>query len=90
MPVEAKPSRAAARKLAARSAAPALLAPVPPVVEFAPRTAARRIVGLLVLVGLAATGAAGYLAWQERTFGTIGIAATLGVLTAVIWAVRRL
>ena len=44
--------------------------------------------GLFVLLGLAATGFAGYLAYQDPSFVTIGIAATLAAVTAVVWAIR--
>jgi hypothetical protein len=61
---------------------------VPMIVEFAPRTRVRRLVGLLLLAALAATALAAYDAWQGRTSTSIGVAATLGVLTAIIWAAR--
>ncbi len=63
-------------------------AAVPTIVEFAPRTRVRRLVGLLLLAALAATALAAYDAWQDRTSTSIGVAATLGVLTAIIWAAR--
>ncbi|MBB6628447.1 hypothetical protein H5V45_14070 [Nocardioides sp. KIGAM211] len=61
---------------------------MPAVVEFAPRRGVRRVVGVLLLLALAATVLTAYLAWQDRTTTSIGIAATFGVLTGIIWAVR--
>jgi hypothetical protein len=57
-------------------------------VEFTPRTRARRVVGLLLLVALAGTAVAGYAVYRDPTTLTIGVAATLGVLALVLWAVR--
>jgi hypothetical protein len=57
-------------------------------VEFAPRTGARRFVGWLVLlafIGLVVTTA---LAAQDPTTLTVGLAATLLVLTLALWAIR--
>ena len=56
--------------------------------EFAPRVAARRVLGLLLLVSLAAAVAAGYAAWQQRTTSMIGSAATLALLTVSISGLR--
>jgi hypothetical protein len=55
-------------------------------VEFKPRGTGRRLVGLITLVSLAATAYLGWQAYEERTTVAIGIAATLGVLTVVLWA----
>jgi hypothetical protein len=63
-------------------------APVADVVEFAPRSGARRVVGLVLLVALGATVVAAYVAWQDRTGPSIGIAAALALLTGIVWAVR--
>jgi hypothetical protein len=55
-------------------------------VEFKPRGTGRRMVGLLTLGSLAATAYLGWQAYEERTTVAIGIAATVGVLTIVLWA----
>jgi hypothetical protein len=55
-------------------------------VEFKPRGTGRRLVGLLTLAALAATAYLGWQAYEERSTVAIGIAATLGVLTIVLWA----
>ena len=55
-------------------------------VEFKPRSGGRRFLGLLVLLGLAATGYAGWLAYEERTTFSYGVAGTVAVLTIVFWA----
>jgi hypothetical protein len=57
-------------------------------VEFTPRTRARRVIGQLLLVALAGAAVAGYAVYRDPTTLTIGVAATLGVLTLVLWAVR--
>lgn len=57
-------------------------------VVFTPCDGTRRLVGLLLLVALAATVIAGYFAKQDPSTLNLGIAGTLGVLTMVIWAVR--
>lgn len=57
-------------------------------VVFKPRTGARRLVGLLLLASLAATAYAGYEAYDVRTTNTIAVAATLGALSLVLWALR--
>lgn len=55
---------------------------------FRPRTGARTLAGALLLAGLAATAYAGWRAYQERTDVAVGIAATLAVVTGIVWAVR--
>jgi hypothetical protein len=57
-------------------------------VEFTPRTQARRVIGQLLLVALAGAAVAGYAVYRDPTTLTIGVAATLGVLVLVLWAVR--
>ncbi len=57
-------------------------------VVFKPRTGARRLVGLLLLASLAATAYAGYEAYDLRTTNTVAVAATLGALSLVLWALR--
>ncbi|GAB3776293.1 hypothetical protein FB382_000062 [Nocardioides ginsengisegetis] len=61
---------------------------IPGVVEFAPRTGTRRLVALLLLVCVAATAVAAYVAYLDRTTPAIGIAAALALLTMVVWGVR--
>lgn len=48
----------------------------------------RRILGLLLLASLLATGGASYLAYEDPTASTIGVAVVLGFLMLVIWAAR--
>ncbi|MBC9735353.1 hypothetical protein [Nocardioides marmotae] len=55
---------------------------------FKPRTGPRRAVGILLLVALVATAGAAYLASEDPTTFTLGLAGTLGALTLVLWAVR--
>lgn len=57
-------------------------------VTFAPRRAARRVVGLLLLASLLATVLAGREARLSPTTDTIAVAVALGVLTLVLWALR--
>jgi hypothetical protein len=77
----------------AEEAAPAARPGPPPAgpstnVEFAPRTQARRVVGLVLLITLSGAAVAAYAVYQDRTTLTIGLATTLGVLALVVWAVR--
>ena len=55
-------------------------------VEFKPRGTGRRLVGLLTLGSLAVTAYLGWQAYQERTTVAFGVAATVAVLTIVLWA----
>ncbi|MDP2773417.1 MAG: hypothetical protein Q8O61_07645 [Nocardioides sp.] len=55
---------------------------------FKPKRGARRLVGLLLLVALAATAYAGYLAYEAQTVESIVVAAGLGVLALALWAIR--
>ncbi|MCW2797619.1 hypothetical protein [Nocardioides sp.] len=57
-------------------------------VDFAPKTGTRRLVGILLLISVAATAVAGYVAYNDRTTFNQGVAGTLGLLTLVVWAVR--
>ncbi|MEQ4547454.1 MAG: hypothetical protein ABN484_07195, partial [Nocardioides kribbensis] len=59
----------------------------PPQVDFAPRAALRRLVGLLVLAGVAASGYLAWQAWQVRTEERLGLAGIALLSTAVVWAV---
>ena len=61
---------------------------VPTAVEFPPKRGARRLMGAVALIVLAATGAAAYLAYDDPTILTIGVTATLAVLLLVVWAIR--
>jgi hypothetical protein len=55
-------------------------------VEFKPRGTGRRLVGLLTLGALATTAYLGWRAYEERSTVAIGIAATMAVLTIILWA----
>lgn len=57
-------------------------------VEFAPRTATRRLVGWLLVGAVAGLAIAAALAYRDPTTLTVGVAATLAVLTLAIWAIR--
>lgn len=48
----------------------------------------RAATGLLLLLSLAATGVAGYVAYGDPTETTLGVTGVLALLSAVIWAVR--
>ncbi|WP_435770196.1 hypothetical protein [Nocardioides sp. SYSU DS0651] len=56
--------------------------------DFPPRSGVRRALSLILLLALAATAGASYLAWEDRSVATIGMAVTLAVLTLVVWAAR--
>ncbi len=60
---------------------------VPHTVEFAPRVGTRRVVGLLLLVALAATAVSAYAAYQDRSTTNFEVAGGLAVLTAILWAI---
>lgn len=57
-------------------------------VDFPARGRIRTFLGFVLLGVLLATGAAAYLANEERSIATIGIAGVLAFLTLVVWAVR--
>lgn len=57
-------------------------------VDFAPRTGARALLGLLLLIALAGAVGAGYAAYRDPTTLTTGLAGTLVVLVLVLWAIR--
>jgi len=57
-------------------------------VDFEPRTAARRLVGWLVLLAACGLVAAAMIAYRDPTTLTLGVAATLFVLTLSLWAIR--
>ncbi|MBJ7530698.1 MAG: hypothetical protein JHD04_14390 [Nocardioides sp.] len=59
----------------------------PPQVDFAPRAALRRLVGLLVLAGVVTSGYLAWQAWQVRTEERLGLAGIALLSTAVVWAV---
>jgi hypothetical protein len=71
-----------------RHAAPAVETGVSTNVVFKPKVRAREILGTGLLASFLATLVAAYLAYDDPTNQTVGIAATLGVLTLVIWAAR--
>ncbi|HWI42611.1 MAG TPA: hypothetical protein VNS81_03260 [Nocardioides sp.] len=57
-------------------------------VDFPVRKGGGMLLSILLLVTLAATGVAAYLAWDQPTTATVGVAGTFGALTLVVWAVR--
>ncbi|WP_377320800.1 hypothetical protein ACFJIY_17200 [Pimelobacter simplex] len=56
--------------------------------DFPERSGVRRTMTILLLVVLAGTAAASYAAATAPTTATVGVAATLGFLLLVVWAVR--
>jgi hypothetical protein len=90
----APPEAPAPKHAAAPPAPPAAAAPRGPEVgpslnvDFDPRLRARRLVGLLLLVSLAATGLAAWLAYDDPRPITLGAAGTLLALTLLLYAVR--
>ena len=60
----------------------------PAVIEFKPRTGDRRILGIVLLGALGLTALAAVFAVRQPTPGTIAVAAVLGLLVLVVWAVR--
>ena len=64
-------------------------APAPAdLVEFASPDGVRRMVGVLLAAAAVTTGVASYAAYLDPTASSIGLAATLGALTAVLFAGR--
>lgn len=57
-------------------------------VDFAPRPGTRRLLGLLLLATLAATGVAAYYAYEDPNTLTVGVTGTLALLSLVLWAIR--
>lgn len=57
-------------------------------VEFKPRGAARRIASMILLLCLAGTGLAGYLAATDPTQTNLALLIGLAVVTMVVWATR--
>ncbi|HWJ09267.1 MAG TPA: hypothetical protein VNS46_07820 [Nocardioides sp.] len=57
-------------------------------VDFPVRGGVRRVLGVVLLVAVLATGAAAYVASEDRSVAMIGLAGVLGFLTLVVWAVR--
>ena len=56
--------------------------------DFPVRDGARRALSIVLLGVVAATGVASYAAATSPTTATIGVAATLGLLLLIVWAVR--
>ncbi|WP_344110887.1 hypothetical protein [Nocardioides humi] len=56
--------------------------------QFPVRGGLRRTLSVVLLAVLAGTGLASYVAAKEPTTATVGVAATLGLLLLVVWAVR--
>ena len=63
-------------------------ADVPATLEFRAGQVRRRVLALLTLASLVATGGAVWLASQIRTGGAVGVAAGLALLTVGLWVVR--
>ena len=84
-PVPMLPAAASAVDLAVPIAPPMEM---PPVYEFAPLKGSRRLMSLLLMGGLAASAYLGYGAYLSRDTVEIGIAATVTLVTLVIWGVR--
>ncbi len=57
-------------------------------VDFSPRRGTRRVTGVLLLVTLVATAGAGWVAYDEPTTLTIGLACTLLSVTLAISGAR--
>jgi hypothetical protein len=57
-------------------------------VDFPVRGGVRRVLGLVLLAAVLATGGAGYVASVDRSAAMIGLAGVLAFLTLVVWAVR--
>ncbi|WP_300678244.1 hypothetical protein [Nocardioides sp.] len=55
---------------------------------FAPKRAGHRMLGVLLGLGLIATVAACWWAFSAKTLPAIGVAAVIGVATAIVWAAR--
>ncbi|MBU2074217.1 MAG: hypothetical protein KJ938_07265 [Actinobacteria bacterium] len=70
------------------AAAPPRPAVLPPDIDFRPRTLARRVTSLLLLLGLAMTLLAAWRAYDSRVQTDIGFAAILALFTGIVWAVR--
>jgi hypothetical protein len=87
---EAAPARSAYDELRAQreAAAPPQPDVLPPSIDFRPRTLARRVTSVLLLVGLVATGIAAWRAYDSRDETDIGLAAILALATGVVWAIR--
>ncbi|WP_205013813.1 hypothetical protein, partial [Nocardioides albidus] len=56
--------------------------------QFPVRRGVRRTLSWILLAILVGAGLASYAAWQEPSDTNLGIAATLGLLLLVVWAVR--
>lgn len=70
------------------AAAPPRPAVLPPDIDFGPRTLARQVTSLLLLVGIALTLLAAWRAYDSRVQTDIGFAAILALFTGIVWAVR--
>ena len=80
------PAQAAAPPARPQRTAPAV--GVSTTVRFPPKRGARRLMGAVVLIVLVGAAGAGYLAYDDPSTLSIGIAGTLAVLLLVTWAVR--
>ena len=70
------------------AAVPPRPAVLPPDIDFRPRTLARQVTSLLLLVGIALTLLAAWRAYDSRVQTDIGFAAILALFTGIVWAVR--
>ncbi len=70
------------------AAVPTRPAVLPPDIDFRPRTLARQVTSLLLLVGIALTLLAAWRAYDSRVQTDIGFAAILALFTGIVWAVR--
>lgn len=57
-------------------------------VEFQPRGAVRRILSVILLAALVATGIAGYLVSKDPAPMNLGLLIAFGVVTMIVWAAR--
>ncbi len=61
---------------------------IPLHLDFTVRRGVQRTINIVLMLTLAATGAAAYVAYADRTETTIATATALGALTVFVWAVR--
>jgi hypothetical protein len=87
-PSEPGPAPASAASVASMASVAEPATSVSTDVEFAPNTAARTLVGWLLLLSLAGLAVSAVVAFRDPTTLTVGLAATLLVLTLALWAIR--
>ncbi len=59
---------------------------VPEFVKFSPRRSTRQLLGVLLFLALVGTIGTGYLAWDTEGTAEIAVAATMGLLTLILWS----